>query len=258
MTDIAAPLASPGTAHTDVRPKLDHAPNPLAIIAFLGVIAVTMLYVAYSLYADVSETGTKITTYLPYILLFVALLIALGFEFVNGFHDTANAVATVIYTHSLPANVAVVWSGLFNLLGVLAASVAALEQHHHLQLVVDHPVLEPDELALQAQEFLEVFVAIDALIRDAIEQPGKPVVVDLEFELFVDAVDHFLVDAVLQALTFFFWAHRIILVGDVSRPEMSRPTRSLRRGSPPPVRTGPFAPPASRPGPRGAPRHSGR
>lgn len=124
MTDIAAPLASPGTAHPDVRPKLDHAPNPLAIIAFLGVIAVTMLYVAYSLYVDVSETGTKVTTYLPYILLFVALLIALGFEFVNGFHDTANAVATVIYTHSLPANIAVVWSGLFNLLGVLAASGA--------------------------------------------------------------------------------------------------------------------------------------
>jgi phosphate/sulfate permease len=38
-----------------------------------------------------------------------------GFEFVNGFHDTANAVATVIYTRSLPENVAVVWSGMFNL-----------------------------------------------------------------------------------------------------------------------------------------------
>jgi PiT family inorganic phosphate transporter len=59
-----------------------------------------------------------------YILLFVALLIALGFEFVNGFHDTANAVATVIYTHSLPANIAVVWSGAFNLLGVLVSSGA--------------------------------------------------------------------------------------------------------------------------------------
>ena len=47
----------------------------------------------------------------PFLLLFVALLIALGFEFVNGFHDTANAVATVIYTRSLPANFAVVWSG---------------------------------------------------------------------------------------------------------------------------------------------------
>ncbi|MDD5577875.1 MAG: inorganic phosphate transporter [Methylobacter sp.] len=47
------------------------------------------------------------------------MLIALGFEFVNGFHDTANAVATVIYTHSLPANIAVLWSGCFNFLGVL-------------------------------------------------------------------------------------------------------------------------------------------
>jgi inorganic phosphate transporter, PiT family len=48
----------------------------------------------------------------------------LGFEFVNGFHDTANAVATVIYTHSLPANFAVIWSGFFNFLGVLFSSGA--------------------------------------------------------------------------------------------------------------------------------------
>ena len=52
------------------------------------------------------------------------LLIALGFEFVNGFHDTANAVATVIYTHSLSPNLAVVWSGVFNFLGVLISSGA--------------------------------------------------------------------------------------------------------------------------------------
>jgi len=61
---------------------------------------------------------------LPFLLLFVALVIALGFEFVNGFHDTANAVATVIYTHSLPAPIAVVWSGFFNFLGVLVSSGA--------------------------------------------------------------------------------------------------------------------------------------
>jgi inorganic phosphate transporter, PiT family len=54
----------------------------------------------------------------------VALLIALGFEFVNGFHDTANAVATVIYTHSLPAQAAVVWSGCWNLIGVVTSSGA--------------------------------------------------------------------------------------------------------------------------------------
>ncbi|BDU19164.1 inorganic phosphate transporter [Dyella sp. GSA-30] len=60
----------------------------------------------------------------PFILLGIALLIALGFEFVNGFHDTANAVATVIYTHSMPANMAVIWSGVFNFLGVLTSSGA--------------------------------------------------------------------------------------------------------------------------------------
>ena len=65
-----------------------------------------------------------VTSYLPYLMLFVALLIALGFEFVNGFHDTANAVATVIYTRSMPANIAVVWSGMFNLFGVLLSTGA--------------------------------------------------------------------------------------------------------------------------------------
>jgi len=60
----------------------------------------------------------------PYVLLGVALLIALGFEFVNGFHDTANAVATVIYTHSLEPHVAVVWSGMWNFIGVVLSSGA--------------------------------------------------------------------------------------------------------------------------------------
>jgi inorganic phosphate transporter, PiT family len=126
MTDIAGRMSVPGHTppHPDMRPKLHQPVNPLAAIIFLGAVAATMLFVAYSLYIDVGETGTKVTTYLPYLLLFVALLIALGFEFVNGFHDTANAVATVIYTHSLPANMAVVWSGTFNFLGVLTSSGA--------------------------------------------------------------------------------------------------------------------------------------
>src|SRR5215813_4297860 len=126
MADIAA--ASPSTvtalAPAEGRPKLDHPLNPLVGILFLGIIAAAVFYVAYSLYADVSATETQVTTYAPYLLLFVALLIALGFEFVNGFHDTANAVATVIYTRALPANFAVVWSGTFNLLGVLLSSGA--------------------------------------------------------------------------------------------------------------------------------------
>ncbi|MBV8780206.1 MAG: inorganic phosphate transporter, partial [Phycisphaerae bacterium] len=57
-----------------------------------------------------------------YIFLIVALGLALSFEFVNGFHDTANAVATVIYTHTLPPWIAVIWSGLCNLTGVLVSS----------------------------------------------------------------------------------------------------------------------------------------
>jgi len=65
-----------------------------------------------------ADTAAQPTT-LTWIFLALALTLALGFEFVNGFHDTANAVATVIYTNSLPPTIAVIWSGLFNLLGVI-------------------------------------------------------------------------------------------------------------------------------------------
>jgi PiT family inorganic phosphate transporter len=61
---------------------------------------------------------------LQLLCLVFALGLALAFEFVNGFHDTANAVATVIYTNSLPPSVAVVWSGLWNLIGVLTSTGA--------------------------------------------------------------------------------------------------------------------------------------
>jgi PiT family inorganic phosphate transporter len=57
-------------------------------------------------------------------MLALALLMALGFEFVNGFHDTANAVATVIYTHTLKPYQAVIWSGMWNLIGVLTSTGA--------------------------------------------------------------------------------------------------------------------------------------
>ncbi|MBV9386706.1 MAG: inorganic phosphate transporter [Chroococcidiopsidaceae cyanobacterium CP_BM_ER_R8_30] len=58
------------------------------------------------------------------IFLVLAVGLALFFEAINGFHDTANAVATVIYTHSLKPTVAVVWSGVWNLIGVLTSSGA--------------------------------------------------------------------------------------------------------------------------------------
>lgn len=57
-------------------------------------------------------------------LLILSLLIALGFEFVNGFHDTANAVATVIYTNTLKPHIAVILSGLCNFAGVFMGGIA--------------------------------------------------------------------------------------------------------------------------------------
>jgi PiT family inorganic phosphate transporter len=122
MSDVALPGSiEPARAG---GPKLDHATNPLAAILFMGVVGAGILFVAYSIYSDIDAAGVKVSSFLPFLLLFVALLIALGFEFVNGFHDTANAVATVIYTRALPANIAVVWSGTWNLLGVLWSSGA--------------------------------------------------------------------------------------------------------------------------------------
>jgi PiT family inorganic phosphate transporter len=119
-------MALPGSIEPALRkgPDLDNGFHPLTGIIYMGVVAAALLFVAYSIYADIDATGTRVTSYLPYLLLLVALLIALGFEFVNGFHDTANAVATVIYTRAMPAHIAVVWSGMFNLIGVLLSSGA--------------------------------------------------------------------------------------------------------------------------------------
>src|SRR5271163_4161027 len=107
-----------------VKPHLDRPLDIRLALILLAVLALGLFYMAYSIRSDLSASGGGPTTILPFLLLGVALLIALGFEFVNGFHDTANAVATVIYTHALPAQVAVVWSGCWNLLGVLASTGA--------------------------------------------------------------------------------------------------------------------------------------
>ena len=61
------------------RPNLDKGFNPLTMIAFFGILAAGLLFVAYSIYVDVNATGTKVTTYLPYLLLLVALLICARF-----------------------------------------------------------------------------------------------------------------------------------------------------------------------------------
>ena len=87
--------ASPGSVASG-RPALDKKTGPFTYVVFFAVLAMGLLFTAYSLMHDMHELGTVVTTWTPFLLLGVALLIALGFEFVNGFHDTANAVATVI------------------------------------------------------------------------------------------------------------------------------------------------------------------
>ncbi len=114
LSDVAAPS----------RPRLDHKPGKGTWAVFVLLLLVGLGYTAWSISTDYAASGETATTLWPFILLGLALLIALGFEFVNGFHDTANAVATVIYTNSLPPQLAVVWSGVFNFLGVLVSSGA--------------------------------------------------------------------------------------------------------------------------------------
>jgi inorganic phosphate transporter, PiT family len=103
-----------------IHAKLNKGPGTIGMVGFGIVLIVGVIYSAYHLLSDLSTVHNA--TILPYILLGIALLVALGFEFVNGFHDTANAVATVIYTHSLEPHIAVVWSGFWNFLGVLTSS----------------------------------------------------------------------------------------------------------------------------------------
>ncbi len=100
--------------------KIKKSQSPLGIAVFLLAMASGLAYIAFHVAKDLDSV--TVTSAWPYFLLALALLIALGFEFVNGFHDTANAVATVIYTHSLEPNIAVILSGLCNLAGVLFSS----------------------------------------------------------------------------------------------------------------------------------------
>ncbi|WP_027010656.1 inorganic phosphate transporter [Comamonas sp. B-9] len=117
--------SSAGLSAGAVKPNFDQRTSPVQVVIFLGLLGIGLGYMAWALVTDVTGSpGGNSITMVAFLLLAVALLIALGFEFVNGFHDTANAVATVIYTHSMPPNVAVVWSGLFNFLGVLTSSGA--------------------------------------------------------------------------------------------------------------------------------------
>jgi PiT family inorganic phosphate transporter len=122
MADIATtvPVRPPAAALLDKKMKKSHAMISGGVV--LAALVIGLGFIGFSVVQDF--TGVTVGSFWPYMLLIFALLIALGFEFVNGFHDTANAVATVIYTHSLDPNIAVVWSGMCNLCGVLLSSGA--------------------------------------------------------------------------------------------------------------------------------------
>ncbi|HXN34313.1 MAG TPA: inorganic phosphate transporter [Polyangiaceae bacterium] len=111
-----------GILESKLDSKIRRPPGKTAMLVFGLVLALGVAYAGSQLVQDVSHIHTG--SVFPFVLLGIALLIALGFEFVNGFHDTANAVATVIYTHTLEPHVAVLWSGIWNFAGVLVSSGA--------------------------------------------------------------------------------------------------------------------------------------
>lgn len=102
---------------------LDRSLHPAGRLVFVALLLGGLLFAGISILSDVDAVGERLA-FGVFVFLGLALVIALGFEFVNGFHDTANAVATVIYTNAMPAPLAVVWSGFFNFLGVMLSSGA--------------------------------------------------------------------------------------------------------------------------------------
>jgi PiT family inorganic phosphate transporter len=109
-------------AKHSIHEKLAKKPSKVGALIFAGVLIGGLVFIGSSIAHDLA--GIRILSAWPYILLGTALLVALAFEFVNGFHDTANAVATVIYTHSMDPQIAVVWSGFFNFAGVVTSTGA--------------------------------------------------------------------------------------------------------------------------------------
>ena len=118
MSQNSTPLVSPS-----IGSPIKNIPKNYRTLFIVSLLAIGgVIFAGVNVFQDVTLSGDRFTSLLSFSLLGLALLIALGFEFVNGFHDTANAVATVIYTRSMSPNVAVVWSGLCNFAGVLFSS----------------------------------------------------------------------------------------------------------------------------------------
>ncbi len=123
MSDSPNAVLTPPGRSSVLEHKLNRKAGKLPMAIFAVVLVGGIGWAASQFLTDLFASG-RTASGAAYLLLGIALLIALGFEFVNGFHDTANAVATVIYTHSLEPHIAVMWSGLWNLIGVLLSSGA--------------------------------------------------------------------------------------------------------------------------------------
>jgi inorganic phosphate transporter, PiT family len=122
-----ATAATPGATEVPVKSaalheKMNRPPSKVGTLIFALVFLGGLIFIGTSIAHDMGDV--VLGSAWPYVLLGIALLVALAFEFVNGFHDTANAVATVIYTHSLDPNIAVIWSGFWNFIGVVTSTGA--------------------------------------------------------------------------------------------------------------------------------------
>jgi len=122
MNEASSVAVPPGITppKSALEHKMNKSPGLIGSLLFGAVLLTGLGYAGFHLIDDLA--GTHLVGMWPWVLLVTALVIALGFEFVNGFHDTANAVATVIYTHSMEPHMAVAWSGIWNLIGVLTSS----------------------------------------------------------------------------------------------------------------------------------------
>ncbi|WP_242096073.1 inorganic phosphate transporter [Sphingomonas sp. CROZ-RG-20F-R02-07] len=116
-------MASQAIDANDGAALPSHRMHPAGMTVFLLLLVGGIVYAGASVLLDTRNVGEPLAIG-AFLFLGLALLVALGFEFVNGFHDTANAVATVIYTHSLKPVVAVMWSGAWNFIGVLVSTGA--------------------------------------------------------------------------------------------------------------------------------------
>jgi inorganic phosphate transporter, PiT family len=149
-------MAAAAQAPSALHEKMNKGPGKIGMLIFGIALIAGFIYAGSQLISDLS--GIHEGSVYPFILLGVALFVALGFEFVNGFHDTANAVATVIYTHSLEPHIAVVWSGVWNFIGVLTSTGA---------VAFSIVTLLPVELILQVSSgsgFYMVFALLAAAI----------------------------------------------------------------------------------------------